>query len=296
MIISASRRTDIPAFYSQWFIERIRAGYCTVTNPFNRNQVTKVSLRPDDVDVLVFWTKNPRPLMPYLEELEGRGYRYYFQYTLNGYPAELEPYVPSLETRIQTFTELAGKIGPEKLIWRYDPIILSNITGYAFHKKAFELIAQALQANSKRVVISIVDSYRKASTHFKQLAKQGVHITEEQKFDPTCFDDLILALVDSAKQYGLDIMSCAETFDLRPLGVLPGKCIDGDYIKKLFGIDVTPTKDKNQRRECGCVQSKDIGVYDTCLHGCAYCYAGTLRSSLKNCQNHEPHSPSLIGR
>ena len=122
MIISASRRTDIPAFYSEWFMNRIRAGYCTMVNPYNRNQVSYVSLQPEDVDVIVFWTKNPLPLIHHLKELDDRGFRYYFQYTLTGYPVSIEPNVPGIDKEIDTFKKLSGLIGPAKVIWRYDPI------------------------------------------------------------------------------------------------------------------------------------------------------------------------------
>ena len=294
IIISASRRTDIPAFYSQWFIRRIQEGYCTVFNPFNRNQITKISLRPNDVDIIIFWTKNPKPLVPFLHELDSSGFQYYFQYTLNGYPIDLEPHVPELRVRLQSFKELAKIIGADKVIWRYDPIIISNITGYDFHKKVFQEIAEALKGSTRRVVISLVDSYRKASFQFKQLAKQGIYISEE--INLSYLEDLIRTFVKISRQNGLEIFSCAETIDLIPWGVSPGKCIDDQYIEQVFGLKVTSIKDKNQRIECGCVQSKDIGIYDTCLHGCKYCYAGTHSAGLKNYEEHQVDSPSLIGR
>ncbi|MDI6881090.1 MAG: DUF1848 domain-containing protein [Desulfitobacteriaceae bacterium] len=293
IIISASRRTDIPAFYGDWFMKRIREGYCTVFNPVNRNQVTKVSLKPNEVDVLVFWTKNPQPFLPYLEELDSMGYRYYFQYTLNSYPIELEPHIPDLRSRIQTLQSLAEIIGPDRVIWRYDPIMISNITGYDYHKKVFQEIAEGLKGSTKRVVISLVDSYRKASSQFKLLAKEGVHISEG--IDSIYLEDLMRTLVRISSKNGFEIFSCAETIDLSPFGVLPGKCIDDQYIKRVFGVNVISRKDKYQRLECGCVQSKDVGVYATCLHGCKYCYAGTIQASLKNYKEHEPDSPSLIG-
>lgn len=292
MIISASRRTDIPAFYSLWFMQRIRDGYCTVFNPFNRKQVTKVSLLPNDAEVLVFWTKNPQPLIPYLKELDDRGFRYFFQYTLNGYPPELEPKVPELKDRLETFLKLAELIGPEKIIWRYDPIVLSTITGHDYHQAMFEKIARTLKGSTQRVVISFVDSYRKATFQFKQLAKQGIFIEEEMNLE--ALEDFVRNLVSISKENGLELQSCAEKLDLTSWGVWPGKCIDPQYLKRVFGIDVNLKKDKNQRRECGCVQSKDIGAYETCLHGCRYCYAGTLQVGLRNHGRHDVDSPSLI--
>lgn len=293
MIISASRRTDIPAFYSQWFINRVREGYCFVVNPFNRKQVSRVSLLPSDVEVIAFWTKNPGPLLNNLHELDERGFKYYFQYTINGYSAPLEPNLPKLDTTIETFNKLALRLGSERLIWRYDPILISNITGYDYHIEQFSRIALALRGKTQRVTISIVDEYRKALTNFKNLKKQNICISKPHNQE---FSTLMLALNEIARRNGLEIYSCAETFDLKPYGISPGKCIDDQYIRRVFGRDVSRAKDRSQRLECGCIQSKDIGAYDSCLHGCAYCYAGTLNSGLKNREHHDVNSPSLIGR
>ena len=294
MIISASRRTDIPAFYSEWFMNRIRAGYCTTINPFNRHQVARVSLRPNDVDVIVFWTKNPEPLIQHLEELDNCGFRYYFQYTLTGYPKAIEPSVPEPKKGISTFKKLADLIGPEKVIWRYDPIIISNRTDSDYHKKQIDHIARELEGFTHRLVISVVHEYRKAKINFDRLEKQSVNI--ERQISENQVRDIIEFTVDRAKRSKMEAFSCAEVLDLKPFGLMPGKCIDDRYIKKTFGIDVTTEKDKSQRLECGCVRSKDIGAYDTCLHGCLYCYAGTLAAAKKNKMNHFPDSPSIIGR
>ena len=150
MILSVSRRSDIPAFYAEWFIRRVRAGYCLVPNPFYPQQVTQISLAPQDVEVIVFWTRNPRPLFPYLAELDERGYRYYFQYTLLNNPRAIDPKVPAMATAIQTFRELAERIGPQKVIWRYDPIVFTQLTDEAFHRQSYERIAQSLQGQIGR--------------------------------------------------------------------------------------------------------------------------------------------------
>ena len=138
MIISASRRTDIPAFYSEWMLHRLKAGYCTVANPFNRNQVSRISLRPEDVDAIVFWTRNPRPLMRYIPELDSQGYRYYFQFTILGYPREIDPKSPTAAAAVQTFHELSERLGPTRVIWRYDPIVFTGLTPPAFHRENFQ--------------------------------------------------------------------------------------------------------------------------------------------------------------
>lgn len=294
MIISASRRTDIPAFYSKWFMNRIRAGYCTAINPFNYKQVAYVSLKPEDVDVIVFWTKNPEPLMKHLAELDNRGFRYYFQYTLTGYPKTLEPHIPVLQKSIDTFKRLADHISPEKVIWRYDPIVISSITDTDYHKRTIDLIAGELEGFTHRLIISIVDEYRKAKINFDRLEKQGIYVERQKSQEQV--RDIIEFIVDRAKQANMEAFSCAEVLDLKSFGLMPGKCIDDTYIKKVFGINVTPDKDKYQRQECGCVRSKDIGAYDTCLHGCLYCYAGTLATASRNQTHYFPDSPSLIGR
>ena len=159
MIVSASRRSDIPAFYAQWFINRIRGGYCTVPNPFNPRQVSRVSLLPEDLDVIVFWTRNPRPLFPYLDELDQRGCRYYFQYTLLGYPAQIDPHSPPRAAAISTFEELAVRIGPQRVIWRYDPLVFSKLTGADYDAENYARLAAALNGATQRSVVSLVDMY-----------------------------------------------------------------------------------------------------------------------------------------
>jgi len=275
-------------------MNRIRAGYCTTINPFNRKQVAYVSLKPEDVDVIVFWTKNPEPLIKHLEELDDRGFRYYFQYTLTGYPQALEPQVPELKKGISTFKKLADRIGPEKVIWRYDPIVISNITDTNYHKKQIDHIARELEGFTHRLVISIVDEYRKTKINFDQQERRSINI--ERQISEDQVRDIIEFAVDRTKRSKMEAFSCAEILNLKPFGLMPGKCIDDHYIKRVFGIDVTSEKDKSQRSECGCVHSKDIGAYDTCLHGCLYCYAGTLSAAKKNQTNHFPDSPSIIGR
>lgn len=272
MIISVSRRTDIPAFYSEWFINRIRDGYCCTANPFNSNQVSYVSLKPCDIDVIVFWTKNPGPLMKYLKELDDMGYKYYFQYTLNGYSRVWEPCTPDVEKSIETFIELSGIIGKEKVIWRYDPIILSNITDYDYHYKNFTGILDSLKGSTERVVISILDDYSASGRRIKKLEKTGVKLMDNPAQNPE-FAGLMSSISSYAKDKGIEIYSCAEPIDMSRQGINHGKCIDDAYIKRVFGLNVNSRKDKGQRPECGCVVSKDIGAYDTCLYRCIYCYA-----------------------
>ena len=296
MIISASRRTDIPAFYAMWFMNRVRAGYCTVPNPFNRTQVSRISLLPQDVDVIVFWTRNPRPLLPLLDELDARGYRYYFQYTILDNPRLIDARTPPVDAAIDTFQALAARVGSARVIWRYDPIVLSSVTDAAFHQERYAWIAAQLQGFTTRSVISILDLYRKAQRRLRALAAHGVTIPDQTPEQIAGFDAMVRGLVKTAATYGMEIVSCAEEIDLTGYGVRPGKCVDDELIERAFGLRLDRRKDPSQRAACGCVLSRDIGMYDSCLFGCQYCYAtSSFARAADNHAAHDPLSPSLLG-
>jgi hypothetical protein len=296
LIISASRRTDIPALYSEWFVNRIRAGYCTVPNPFNRKQISYVSLYPEDVEAIVLWTRNPQPLIPHLKELEQRGHRFYFQYTVMDNPRSIDTKTPALPSSLKTFQSLSDLIGPERVVWRYDPIVFSTITGARFHADTFERIAKALRGYTFRAVISVLDVYPKAHKRLRELKEKGVEIVDYRGTSSQRFDELMYALANAAAENKMEIVSCAETIDLRPYGIHPGKCIDDDLIEKVFEITTAHKKDPFQRQVCGCVVSKDIGMYDTCVLGCQYCYAtSSFERARINYGKHDPESPSLMG-
>lgn len=296
MIISASRRTDIPAFYAEWFIKRIWAGFCTVPNPYNRQQVGRISLLPEDVDVIVFWTRNPKPLIPHLGELDQCGYHYYFLYTLLGYPRQIDAKGPARDKALQTFQELADRIGPQRVIWRYDPIVFSQLTGAKFHEDNYAQIAETLRGYTQRSVISVMDVYNKFRKRLDQLNQQGIGVINHDGHPGPRYDALMNSLTQTARENDMEIFSCSEERDMIPYGILPGKCIDDAYIEKTFGIEVGHKKDPGQRRACGCVVSKDIGMYDTCQFGCQYCYAtGNFERAKENYENHNPESPSPMG-
>ncbi len=295
MIISASRRTDIPAYYSQWFINRIHAGHCTVPNPFNRKQVSHISLRPEDVTIIVFWTRNPQPLIPYLKELDQLGYLYYFQYTVMNNPRLIDTMVPSLSTALKIFKKLSGLIGPERVIWRYDPVIISNVTDIEFHTSTYKNIAETLRNYTQRSVISLLDIYPKLKKRLQVLKDKGVGIVDCNNKSDKRFDELMYTFAGAAEQNNMEIVSCAEEPDLKKYNIHPGKCIDDNYIKRVFGTNVSHKKDPFQRKACGCVVSKDIGVYNTCLSGCQYCYATTSFEKAKALyENHDPDLTSLV--
>jgi hypothetical protein len=294
MIISASRRTDIPALYAEWFINRVRAGFCDVANPRRPGRISRVSLRPGDVDAIVFWTRNAKPLTGHLDELDRNGFRYYFQYTVLGYPEILEPGAPSLEQAVDTLRELADRLGPGGVVWRYDPILLTGLTPEAYHLDRIGAIAEALKGRVSRLVVSLYDRYSFAETRLRALEDKGLTAVPGGERAKPAF---LRTLAGIAAGAGLEIQSCAEDASWGEAGILPGKCVDDRLIEALFGREVTHRKDPHQRPRCGCVVSKDIGAYDTCPLGCVYCYAtrdiGAARAFRLR---HDPGAASLAAR
>lgn len=285
LIISASRRTDIPAFYSDWFFNRLREGYALVRNPMNIHQISKIPLTPDVVDCIVFWTKNPKPMLSRLDEL--KNYCYYFQFTLNSYSKDLEPYVPSKDKEvIQTFKTLSDKIGRERVIWRYDPIIINSKYTIDYHIKYFRKLAEMLDGKFAHCVISFVDFYKKTSSVFRE------NNIAELEYDSIKI--IAESFAKTAQDLGITIKTCAEEYDLSQYGIIHGRCIDDEQIRQLTGMDIMVQKDKNQRDECGCVESIDIGLYNTCPHNCKYCYANySPKTVIANIENYDPRSPLL---
>lgn len=285
VIISASRRTDIPAFYSEWFYNRIKDGYVLVRNPINIHQVSRISLSPKVVDCIVFWTKNPKPMMKRLDEL--KDYNYYFQFTLNSYSTDIEPNVPSKGNNvIGTFISLSEKIGPERIIWRYDPIIITQKYTIEYHTTYFETLAQALSGKFSKCVISFVDEYKKNAKNFRE---NGFREPEKNQIT-----DIAKRFSEIAERNKFKIYTCAEQIDLSEYGIEHNSCIDKELIENLVGAGINIQKDKAQRDECGCVESIDIGSYNTCTHSCKYCYANYSDSVVHtNSRCYDPNSPIL---
>lgn len=286
MIISASRRTDIPAFYSKWFINRIKDGFVMVRNPINPKQISKISLSPDVVDCIVFWTKNAKPIIEYLDILD-KNYMYYFQYTLNAYLNDIESNVEPLEKRIDTIKQLSNKIGASRVIWRYDPILITEKYSIEWHIKQFEKLASSLQNHVKTCVFSFIDIYDKISSSMKKINARTLNQNE--------IDLIASEFSKIAKKYGLSLKTCSEEIDLSQYDISHSCCIDPVLISELLNCDLITKKDANQRLICGCVESIDIGQYNTCLNGCKYCYANySYDSVIKNCSKHNIDSPLLI--
>lgn len=287
MILSVSRRTDIPAFYFDWFVKRAQKGYVMVRNPMNPKQVHKVPINRDIIDAIVFWTKNPKPALDKLSYLED--FPYYFQYTLNPYDETFEKNVPVLEERLKTFKKLAETIGKERVVWRYDPIIFNKNHGVDYHIGSFAMLAEILRYYTDTVMVSFLDDYRKIR---KKMANLEVR---EPSFHEV--DTLTKAFVQIAESNKLRIRSCAEKRILMPQGLLPGSCVDPERVERLLGKKILRPRDKNQRSSCACMESVDVGSYDSCLHQCRYCYANYRYEVIEGKhQMHDPDSPLLIGK
>jgi hypothetical protein len=263
MIISASRRTDIPAFFGEWFMQCIREGFVDVKNPFNPSQVRRFSLQPSEVDCLVFWTKNPGPFMKYLSLL--KNYTYYFLFTLTPYGHDLETNLPSKEKIKETFIQLSQLIGKERIIWRYDPILLSSTIDIKYHKQNFQQLCEALHLYTNKCVISYINLYRKC---LKKLNSVNI-----RTFDADESAELTPALYKIASDYGIELCSCASEISLEIYGIKPNRCIDNQLIGQIADSIIPYRKDNNQRDTCQCHESVDIGEYKTCKYDCVYCYA-----------------------
>lgn len=224
-----------------------------------------------------------------LDEIDKQGYAYYFHYTLTSYDNSLEKRVPDVQASLKTFKELSRIIGPERVVWRYDPVLLTEKYTMEAHFKRFEYMAKELKGFTEKCVISFIDMYKKCEINLK-----GVNL---QLLDADLMKKMARRFAEIAGEYSLSIASCAEDVSLEECGVKPGKCIDDGLISRITGRSISLPKDKYQRRFCRCVVSRDIGAYDTCLHGCRYCYANTSpRTAVRSFKNHDPQSPFIIGR
>ncbi|MDR3301976.1 MAG: DUF1848 domain-containing protein [Spirochaetaceae bacterium] len=286
VIISASRRTDIPSYYAEWFFKRLRERYVLVRNPMNIHQISKVSLLPDVVDCIVFWTKNPRPMLDKLQLLAA--YPYYFQFTLNSYAQDIEAGLPGKQAIIDTFQKLSDTIGAEKVIWRYDPLLINEKYTIFYHVENFGTIAHALRGYAKKVTISFIDFYSKIT---KNLNLLDIHpMSAEDK------DSIAKQLSAIARENCFAIDTCAEDINLSQYGISHARCIDDRLIEQIIGCPLSVGKDKTQRLKCACVASVDIGAYNSCANACLYCYANDNRKRVEeNRKQHSPDSPLLIG-
>lgn len=327
VIVSASRSTDIPAFYADWFFHRLEKGYSAWTNPFNG---LRSFISYEQTRFIVFWSKNPRPLIPYLKRLQERNIGCYIQFSLNDYTAEgLERGVPSVDSRIETFKELVGILGKGSVIWRFDPLILTDKISIDNLISKIEYIGDKLQGYTEKLVFSFVDIavYRKVESN---LRKGGVNYIEWTSAYMNEFAKKLSAL---NRKWGYELATCGEKIDIEQFGIKHNKCVDDDLIIRLahhddvlmqhLGVSIEEdglfgdipegalelgerkyavkkkcVKDKGQRALCGCIASKDIGEYNTCVHQCEYCYANASKeTAIRNWRKHkeDPYNESILG-
>jgi hypothetical protein len=290
-VISASRRTDLPAFYWRWFMNRIGAGSCDVAHPWNLRQVRRVSLRPDDVTAIVFWTRNAREMLPDVGTLERAGFAFYVHYTITGYSRELEPHVPAASEAVATLRALSERIGSERIVWRYDPIVFSDATPPTYHVDRFADLAHALRGAAATATISFCDPYAKTVHRLAALSKDRGWKFQAATDDVRAATAAQLAAI--AAECGMALQSCAEP-DLAVRGVSRGRCVDPDLIARLRPDLSLSLRGAPTRPGCGCAASVDVGAYDTCVYGCAYCYAtGSLASARRNQAEHDPDDSIL---
>lgn len=290
-IISVSRRTDIPAFYSTWFMNRLKAGFAEYKNP-QFNKLHRVSLKPEDVSCFVFWSKNYEPFIPHLNTIKSMGFNSIFHFTITGLPKVFESNLIETDVAIKSIRKLSDLFSPRHINWRYDPIIISDRSDADFHLKNFEGLAKKLKGYVERCYFSFVDaSYRKVRTNFNKFQKEnGITITEPGN---DLRENLSGKLADIAKSNGITMFTCCGDY-LISEKIQKAHCVDGDLIERLFFKDGFKYKEKPSRKQCGCAESVDIGAYDTCPHGCIYCYANINKEkAIKIYEAHNVHSAWL---
>lgn len=273
MIISASRRTDIPAFHMDEFMRRIREGVLYVRNPMNERSVRRVPLSPDVTDLIVFWTKNAKPLLRYTDELTQLGYRFIVHYTLTGYGAIIEKNVPPLERSLETLALLVSEIGARRVVWRYDPIAVSKEIDHAWHEKNFSYIARCLSGRVLRCMTGFLECYKSVAENIRLF---GLRMPNEKECEA-----LMKTLSHAARSEDIELSFCTNRGTYAAAGVQNAACIDGAYIERAFGVRLDLKKDSGQRKECQCLQSVDAGEYGTCANGCVYCYASGARKTVQ---------------
>ena len=288
-IVSVSRRTDVPAFYGEWFLRRVRQRCVGVVNPFGRKRYL-VSLRPKDVTCFVFWSKDFTPFVEHLETLDRLGYRFYFNYTVTGLPAVFESRVDKAAA-LRTLKHLSHRYSPEHIHWRFDPIIFSNISDEDFYVREFAKRAAEMEGLVERCYFSFVTEYGKVKRNFAHLqSTTGVTVVQRSENEKI---DLARRLGSIAAQHDITMYSCCGDY-LVDGQILKGHCVDGALIEELFFPEGLAYKAKPTRPQCGCTESVDIGTYDTCPHGCVYCYANANHATARRAfARHDPDAAFL---
>ncbi|MBP5185139.1 MAG: DUF1848 domain-containing protein [Lachnospiraceae bacterium] len=284
MIINTGQRTDIPAFYAEWFANRIKEGTVCVRNPFNPAQVSRYRLDPTVVDVIGFCSKNPAPFFPYMDLIKDYG-QYWFV-TITSYGKDIEPGVPDKHKILEDFKELSRMVGIDRIGWRYDPILINDRYTVEYHLQAFERMAAELSGYTDTVVISFIDLYKKVKRNFPEIRSVS---GEDQYF-------LGKEMIRIAASFGMVVKPCGEGSFLSEFGADCSGCMTIATYEKAIGKKLIVPNKKPARKECACYISGDIGAYDSCGHLCRYCYANNdTRAVKRNMKLHDPDSPFLIG-
>lgn len=289
MIVSASYRSDIPAFYAEWFLARLRAGFAVVANPYG-GPPSRVMLTSEAVEGFVFWTRNPRPFLAAFEAVRKMGLPFVVQFTITGYPRALERSVPPVEQGIAAARELAESYGPKCVVWRYDPILLTSLMPPEWHVAQFSRLADALAGISDEVVLSFAQIYAKTHRNTEAAARRhGFSWNDPEAVEKK---SLLARLARSAGDRGLRPSLCSQASLLSP-GLEEARCIDAERLSAIAGHEIK-AREKGNRPDCRCAESRDIGAYDSCPHGCVYCYA-VSRPALakKRHAEHDPAAPAL---
>lgn len=283
MIITASRRTDIPAFYSEWFVNRLKAGYVLVPNPRNPERMGRVELSPKIVDCIVFWTKNPAPMFGRLKDIERLGYPFITHFTLTPYDGTVERGLPPKEKLLATLMELAKRTSPSHIVWRYDPVIVNAKFSVDWHLERFTRLCERLGPHVHRCILSFVDPYKSIEKYFRAMT-------------PEEMTGIAAGFSRIAQSHGISLSTCAEEIALEEYGIPHGACVDKKHLEQITGSRLEVKTDANQRAACLCAEAVDVGAYDTCPHGCTYCYAVSSRATAaRHLSGHDPAAPMLTG-
>lgn len=286
MIINTGQRTDIPAFFSDWFMNRVNEGFVLVRNPYNASAVTRFTIDPKLVDLIGFCTKNPEPMLPYVKELDERGFGQFWHMTITPYGRDIEPNVPDKNKCLETFIKLSALVGVNRIAWRYDPILISQKYSADYHRRAFEKMAAALCGWTDSCVISFIDLFAKVKKNFPEARS----LNDAEKIE------LGRDLIKIAENYKMKVRTCGEGNILKDYGAIVSGCITQEVYERAVGCKLLFPRFKPSRSECACYLSCDIGAYSTCAHYCRYCYANSdWRAVKENAKRHDPRSPFLVG-
>lgn len=285
MIINTGGRTDTVQYYASWLLRRFSEGYVFSRNPLFPHRVTRYALTPDKVDCVVFCSKNYKPILPRLHEITDR-FHTYFYYTITAYGKEIEPGVPSIQESMETLIALSKQVGKQRVAWRYDPVLLTRDYTIQRHLETFERMAKVLTPHIDRCIFSFVEMYKKLETNMPEI----IPLSERD------MDTLAQGLGGIAAKYSIFLQTCGTNGDYTHYGIHPSGCMTLAILGKANGITFKNLKHKGMRRGCHCIESRDIGAYDTCLNGCKYCYANkNPQKAFENYRYHDPASPLLLG-